>query len=109
MMDIGRLCMKLAGRDAKQFCVVIDVLDDNFVMIDGQTRRKRCNVLHLEPLSREFKLKKNASHQEIVKAFEDAGITITEKKAKIKTALAAKPKQSRKMKAMKTGSEVKKK
>ncbi len=109
MMDVGRLCMKLAGRDAKQFCVVVDVLDDNFVMIDGQTRRKRCNISHLEPLSKELKLKKNASHQEVVKAFADVGIEVVEKKSKVKTESAAKPKQARKVKAVKASSEVKKK
>ncbi len=107
-MDVGRLCMKLAGRDAKQLCVVIDVLDDNFVMIDGQTRRKRCNISHLEPLSTEFKLKRDASHQEVVKVLEDAGIKVAEKKAKVQTAVA-KPKQIRKAKAVKASSEVKKK
>jgi large subunit ribosomal protein L14e len=58
MYQIGRLCVKLAGRDARKKCVIIDVLDNNFVMIDGQTRRKKCNIRHLEPLDKVLKIKK---------------------------------------------------
>ena len=28
MFDIGRVCMKIAGRDAGKKCVIIDVVDD---------------------------------------------------------------------------------
>ena len=36
MMEVGRVCIKLAGRDAKQYCVITEVLDNTYVMIDGQ-------------------------------------------------------------------------
>ena len=35
MMEIGRLCVKLAGRDSNRKCVIIDVVDDNYVFVDG--------------------------------------------------------------------------
>lgn len=38
-MEIGRVCIKIAGRDAGMKCVVVEQLDNNFVLIDGQTRR----------------------------------------------------------------------
>ena len=69
MIEIGRLCVKIAGRDADLKCVIIDVLDDNFVMIDGETRRRKCNILHLEPLKNVIKIKKNAPHEDIKKEF----------------------------------------
>ena len=50
MIDIGRVCIKLAGRDAGKKCVIVGILDDKTVMIDGETRRRKCNILHLEPL-----------------------------------------------------------
>ena len=65
MYEIGRLCVKLAGRDARMKCVIIDVLDNNYVMIDGQTRRRKCNINHLEPLDKVLKVKKNATHSEV--------------------------------------------
>ena len=51
MFEIGRLCVKIAGRDAGLKCLVVEVIDDNYVLIDGQTRRRKCNIKHLEPVS----------------------------------------------------------
>ncbi len=79
MVEVGRLCVKIAGRDARKKCVVIDVIDKNFVMIDGQTRRKRCNIKHLIPLQQKIDIPKNASHEEVVSAFKKLGIEIKEK------------------------------
>jgi large subunit ribosomal protein L14e len=62
MIEIGRLCVKTAGRDAGLKCIIVDILDDKFVLIDGETRRRKCNILHLEPLKDVIKIKKNASH-----------------------------------------------
>ena len=30
MMEVGRLCLKIAGRDAGMKCVIVEVIDDNF-------------------------------------------------------------------------------
>ena len=85
MINIGRVCVKIAGRDAGQKCVVLDIIDDNFVMIDGQTRRRKCNIKHLEPLNQEIDVRKGASHEAVVSAFSNIGIEIIEKKARQKT------------------------
>ena len=69
MYEIGRLCVKLAGRDAGKKCVIIDILKDNYVMIDGSTRRRKCNTAHLEPLNQVIKIKKKATNAEVIKAF----------------------------------------
>lgn len=82
MIDIGRICVKIAGRDAGKKCVVVDVIDDTFVMIDGETRRRKCNILHLEPLDKTVELKKGASHADVAKAFEKLGYGIHATKAK---------------------------
>lgn len=73
MMDIGRVCVKLAGRDAGKKCVIIAVIDKNVVMIDGATRRRKCNVNHLEPLPTLLEIAENASTQEVCAAL---GITV---------------------------------
>lgn len=83
MMEIGRVCVKIAGRDARKTCVVIDILDDTYVLIDGQTRRRKCNMQHLEPLSTVLEIKKNADHAAIVASLEGLGV-IVEKKEKAK-------------------------
>jgi large subunit ribosomal protein L14e len=73
MIGIGRVCVKIAGRDAGKKCVVADVLDDNYVLIDGETRRRKCNIGHLEPLDKKVDINKNASHADVAKAFEALG------------------------------------
>lgn len=69
--EIGRICVKLAGRDAGKKCIIVDILDENNVLIDGNTRRRKCNITHLEPTNTLLEIKNNASHDEIVKLFEN--------------------------------------
>ena len=93
MFQLGRLCVKIAGRDAGLKCVVIDVIDDSYVMIDGQTRRRKCNVKHLEPTDKVLSVKKGVSHDDVVKELKKEGIEVREKQKrskKAKTAQAAK-------------------
>lgn len=70
-IDVGRICLKRAGREAGRKAVVVDVLEGNFVLIDGlNVKRRKCNVRHLFPLAQKLELKKGASHEEIVKLME---------------------------------------
>ena len=85
MIDIGRLCVKIAGRDAGMKCVVIDVLDDKFVLIDGETRRRKCNIFHLEALDQVLQIKKGASHDEVAEALKKIGVEARKTKAKAKS------------------------
>lgn len=82
MMDVGRVCIKLAGRDKGKQCVIVDVLNNKFVLIDGETRRRKCNILHLQPTDKVLEISKGASHEEVVKAFKTIGISLTERKPK---------------------------
>lgn len=82
MMEIGRICMKIAGRDANKYCVVVDVFEDNYVLVDGETRRKRVNIRHLEPVDKVVKLKKGASRDEVKKVFSELGFGFFEPKSK---------------------------
>ena len=102
MYKVGRLCVKLAGRDAGKKCVIVDVLKDNYVMIDGATRRRKCNTAHLEPLNKVIKIKKNATHIEVVKEFKKLKIKVLETKPK---KALARPKKARK--AVKTKEKLK--
>ena len=84
-IEIGRLIIKTAGRDANKKAVIIDILDDKYVLIDGETRRRKCNILHVEPLSQIIKIEKNASHEEVAKALKELGIEARATKPKPKT------------------------
>ena len=85
MIEIGRLVVKTAGRDAAKKGVIVDILDKNYVLIDGQVRRRKCNIAHIEPLDQVIKIKKGASHDIVVEEFKKLGIETKEKKSKPKT------------------------
>jgi len=73
MIEVGRICMKIAGREAGRFCVVVRKIDKNFVEITGPkefsgVRRKRCNILHLEETPYKIEIKEGASDKEIMEA-----------------------------------------
>jgi len=81
---IGRLCVKLAGRDAGRECLIVEDLKDNFVLIDGNTRRRKCNLKHLKMLPQKAELKKGAVHADVAKALTDMGFEVVERVAKAK-------------------------
>lgn len=80
MFSIGRICVKTAGRDAGKYCVVVEKVDDSFVIVDGQTRRRKVNTRHLEPTQKTVEIKENASTKEVIDALSKAGFASEEKK-----------------------------
>ena len=95
MFEIGRLAIKTAGRDAGKKAVIINILDEKYVLIDGETRRRKCNIAHLEALDKIIEIKKDASHEEIKKAFDELGLKARDTKPKEKK---EKPKRTKKKK-----------
>jgi large subunit ribosomal protein L14e len=91
VFNVGRICMKLAGRDAGKYCVIVNEIDTNFVEIDGQTRRRKCNIDHLEPLDKTADIKAGADNKAVAKALTDAGFDTDERVKK-----EAKPKAAKK-------------
>ena len=95
IFSVGRVCVKIAGRDAGRKCVVLQQLDNHYVLVDGNTRRKKVNINHLEPLDQMLEVKESASHAEIVSVFEKSGWESWEKKSKKPAAKPKKIKASR--------------
>lgn len=81
MYEIGRVCIKTAGRDAKNPCVIVDKMENGYVLIDGNVRRRKCNIKHLEPLDIILKIKKDAKNEEVIKALEEAKVPLKGKRA----------------------------
>jgi large subunit ribosomal protein L14e len=78
--DIGRLCVKTTGREAGYYCVIVDVIDKNYLLIDGlKVRRRRVNFRHVEPVSETVDIKKGATHEALEAAIKKAKL---EKKLK---------------------------
>ena len=74
--DIGRVCVKTVGREAGKYCVIVDVIDKNYLLIDGLlVRRRRTNFKHVEPLVDIVEIKKGADHAEVEAAIKKAKLT----------------------------------
>lgn len=71
----GRVCMKLAGRDAGKACVVVESVDDKFVVVDGETRRRKVNVAHLEATEKMVDVG-NGDSAGVAKAFSGLGLKV---------------------------------
>ncbi|MFX1502066.1 MAG: 50S ribosomal protein L14e [Promethearchaeota archaeon] len=73
--DIGRLCVKTMGREAGYYCVIVDIIDKNYLLIDGmKVRRRRVNYKHIEPIAEVLDIKKGASHEQVQTAIKQAKI-----------------------------------
>lgn len=78
-IEPGKICVKIAGREAGQRCVIVDVIDKNYVLITGPTsvnkvRRRRTNIKHLEITENKIEIKRGAEDSEIVEALKKAGL-----------------------------------
>ena len=50
-IEVGRVCVKTAGREAGNKCAIVEIIDNNFVEVVGVgVKNRRCNINHLEPL-----------------------------------------------------------
>jgi len=77
-IEIGRICVKVAGREAGRKCVIVDLADKNFVLVTGPKsvtgiKRRRININHLEPLQDKVELKRNASDEEVAETLKTSG------------------------------------
>ena len=80
MFEIGRLCMKTAGREAGKYCVVVKKMDDKFVLVTGPkeltaVKRRRCNINHLEPMMEVLEIKSDAPDSDVLKAYHSSKLT----------------------------------
>ncbi len=76
IFNVGRLCVKIAGRDAGRKCVIVDTLDAHYVVVDGDVRRKKVNINHLEPLAEVVELKAGARHEDVQALFVKRGLSV---------------------------------
>ncbi|MBS7632864.1 50S ribosomal protein L14e [Candidatus Bathyarchaeota archaeon] len=78
-IEVGRICLKLCGREAGKRCVIVDVADKSFVSITGPksvtgVKRRRVNVNHIEPTQDVLEIKRGASDEEVAEALKKAGL-----------------------------------
>jgi len=72
-IEVGRICVKTRGREAGKRCVIVDIIDKNFVLVTGPrsltgVRRRRANISHLNPTEEKINIRRGASDEEILQA-----------------------------------------
>src|SRR3989338_1355041 len=77
---VGIVCLKLAGRDANRFCVILEEIDSRYVLIDGDVRRKKCSLKHLKLFPQKVSVSTSSSTAQVRKALVDVGVLLHERK-----------------------------
>jgi len=72
-IEVGRICIKTRGREAGKRCVIVDLIDKNFVLITGPksltgVKRRRANIRHLSPTEEKIDIRRGASDEEVLQA-----------------------------------------
>ncbi|MHA1941484.1 MAG: 50S ribosomal protein L14e [Candidatus Hodarchaeales archaeon] len=77
-IEVGRVIVKTAGREALMKAVIVDLVDQNFVLISGggisPVKRRRCNIKHIRPLEQMVSIKRGAKDEAIQKAIKKDGL-----------------------------------
>ncbi len=78
-IEVGRICVKLYGREAGRKCVIVDIIDENFVVITGPknltgVRRRKANIDHIEPLDKKIEIPKGAEDEVVLERIRDSGL-----------------------------------
>lgn len=84
-LELGRVCLKIAGREAGGYCVVIKPagtakLEKSFVFVTGPklltgVKRRRVNITHLKATENKLEVAEDASDEQVIAAYDKAGLT----------------------------------
>ena len=80
MLNVGDIVVKIVGRESGRYCVIVEKVNDSFVVIDGDVKKRKCNVKHLEPTGKSIKVDKNIKKEDIIKELIANKFKIKEKK-----------------------------
>lgn len=68
-IDIGRVCRKTQGREKGEMCVIVDLVDRNYVVVAGpNVKRRRVNMDHIVPLDEIVNIQRDATDEEVLGA-----------------------------------------
>jgi len=73
VFTVGRVCVKKDGREKGLKCVIVDEMDENYVLVTGPknvsgVRRRRVNIDHLTPTDKTVRIRRGASDQDVASA-----------------------------------------
>ncbi len=71
LIDIGRIIVILRGRRAGKKAVVVDIIDENFILITGPkalngVKRRRMNIDHVMPLNFKLDIPRGADDDKVL-------------------------------------------
>lgn len=88
VLEVGRVCLKIAGREAGKYAVVIKPAgqgkgkdEKSFVFVTGPklltgVKRRKCNIDHLKATEYKMELAENATDEQVIAGYEKAGLII---------------------------------
>lgn len=80
--------MKIVGREAGKKCIIVDVIDKNFLLVTGPkqvngVKRRRVNVDHVEPTEMRADIGRGESDEEVMKALDEETLNFLREPVKI--------------------------
>lgn len=80
LIDIGRVVVILRGRRAGKKAIVVDIIDENFVLITGPkeingVKRRRMNIDHLMPLNFKVDIPRGADDKKVIDEIKSKKLT----------------------------------
>jgi len=77
-IEIGRICVKIAGRELGRKCVIVDIIDQNNVLLTGPkelngVKRRRASIRHIEPTTEHIDIEREAGDEAVLQALKAAG------------------------------------
>lgn len=84
-LELGRVCMKIAGREAGGYCVVIKPAgtskeEKSFVTVTGPklltgVKRRKVNIGHVKATEEKVVIDADATDEAVIAAYDKAGLT----------------------------------
>jgi large subunit ribosomal protein L14e len=79
MIEPGRIVLKIAGREAGRYAVIVENVNDNFVLITGPksitgVKRRKCNIEHVEPTEHKLDINSKADDATIENMWRGSGL-----------------------------------
>ena len=79
MLEPGRVVLKIAGREAGKYAVIVEAVKDNFVLITGPksitgVKRRKCNIDHIEPTEHKFEVESKVDDASIEEMWKSSGL-----------------------------------
>jgi len=70
VIEVGRIVVKTRGREAGRKAVIVDIVDNNFVIVTGPksvtgVKRRKVNINHVEPTDKKVDIPKGADDKTV--------------------------------------------